>query len=157
MTPRWKTVTYGTLTGLGLLVGSVGIAAAATSGSASRAASSLANTAQGAIESDDPQFTSSVTIVDNEIEDGIDDDDAAEDAAEDAALAQLATITADQASQSANAAVPGTVCEVELDEEDGSVVYSVEILTDTGVVEVVVDAGNGNVLAQEVEDDDYDC
>lgn len=44
-------------------------------------------------------------------------------------------------------AAPGQVIKVSLDNENGNVVYSVEIRTSTGIVDVKVDAGNGTVLA----------
>lgn len=47
---------------------------------------------------------------------------------------------------SAVAAVPGPVEEWEIDEEDGRVVYEVQIVTDTGDVDVTVEATSGEVL-----------
>lgn len=100
-------------------------------------------------EADDQSaYTSSITVADT----GGEQDDATEAAN----LQQLATITADQASQAAVAAVPGTVQKVELDNENGSVVYSVEIQTTGGAIDVKVDAGNGKVLAQEADDGEPD-
>lgn len=177
MTPRWKKATYTTIAGLGLFTGAAGIAGAATGNSTPPAANSApanqdcvdgldaatgvecdggpaANAAndaneagehegtEGGEQSEDlPAYTSSITVADT----GHGQDDTTEAAA----LAKLATVTADQASQAALATVPGTLIKVELDNENGSVVYSVEIRTDRGVVDVKVDAGNGKVLAQE--------
>jgi len=60
------------------------------------------------------------------------------------ALAGLASITPEQAQDAALAANPGaTVVKVELDNENGALVYSVEL--DNGL-DVKVDAGNGAVL-----------
>ena len=70
------------------------------------------------------------------------------DAQEEAQLRTLAKITPQQASQAAQAAVPGTVSSVKLEEEDGSLVYQVVI----GQTEVLVDAGNGQVLHQGAAD-----
>lgn len=70
------------------------------------------------------------------------------DAQEEAQLRALAKITPQQASQAAQAAVPGTVTSVKLEDEDGSLVYAVVI----GQTEVKVDAGNGKVLHQEAAD-----
>jgi len=67
-------------------------------------------------------------------------------------LATLATVTPDEAEAAALAAVPGTVIEVELDDENGGVVYEVEIDTDSGRVEVMVDAGNASILHQDIDD-----
>ena len=79
-------------------------------------------------------------------------DETAREAAETKALEALATITPDQATTAALKAVPGTVGTVQLEEEDGFVVYKVEVTAADGTVtEVIVDAGNGTVLAQEVE------
>lgn len=63
------------------------------------------------------------------------------------ALASLATITPEQASAAAQAEVPGDVQGVELDSENGSLIYSVKI----GDKEVKVDAGTGAVLHVESE------
>lgn len=69
------------------------------------------------------------------------------------ALAGLATITADQANQAALAQVPGaTVQNTELENEDGSLVYSVQLVDSAGKAqEVKVDAGNGTVLHTEAD------
>lgn len=66
-------------------------------------------------------------------------------------LQQLATLTAEEAKQAALREFPGaTVGTVELDNENGSVVYSVHLTDSAGVEhDVKVDAGNGNVLAVE--------
>ena len=73
----------------------------------------------------------------------------AEDKAEGAEserLKSLARITPEQASAAALAQVPGTVKKVELENEDGNVVYGVEIKTADGERDVKVDAGDGRVL-----------
>lgn len=80
--------------------------------------------------------------------------DGQSEADEATALESLATITPQQARAAATAEVPGTVLEVELDNENGSVVYSVEIDNATGGhIDVKVDAGNGTVLHQDVDND----
>ncbi|MDV6374885.1 PepSY domain-containing protein [Deinococcus arenicola] len=66
------------------------------------------------------------------------------DAQESAQYLKLAKITLDQARAAALVAVPGTVTRIQLDEEEGSLVYEVEI----GNQEVIIDAGNGEVLYQ---------
>lgn len=71
------------------------------------------------------------------------------EAAESSSLRLIAKIGPEQASASALQAVPGKVIKVSLDNEDGNLVYSVEIKTSTGVVDVKVDAGNGKVLSQD--------
>jgi uncharacterized membrane protein YkoI len=73
----------------------------------------------------------------------------AEDRAEGAEserLKSLARITPEQARDAALAQVPGTVKKVELENEDGNVVYGVEIKTAKGESDVKVDAGDGRVL-----------
>ena len=111
-----------------------------------------ANKANEAIEVEDesPSYTSSI-VAPHPADDGSETAD--DEAAEAAALADLATITADQAQAAALAAVPGTVIQVELDNENGSVVYSVEVDTGNGIIDVKVDAGNGTVLHQDADDE----
>jgi uncharacterized membrane protein YkoI len=73
----------------------------------------------------------------------------AEDRAEGAEserLKSLARITPEQARDAALAQVPGTVKKVELENEDGNVVYGVEIKTAKGESDAKVDAGDGRVL-----------
>lgn len=84
--------------------------------------------------------------VEREANEGDDDDD--DDAREMAQYEALATITAEQAKQKAEAAQGETATKVELDEEDGSLVYEVEFANNT---EVLVDAGNGEILKTELE------
>jgi hypothetical protein len=69
---------------------------------------------------------------------------------EPADLSTLARIRADQAMAAARAAFPGAVVKkVELDNENGCLVYSVELSNN---MEVKVDAGNGAILHQELAD-----
>lgn len=70
------------------------------------------------------------------------------DAQEQSQYQALAKITAAQASTAAQAKVPGKVLSVKLEEEDGFLVYEVKI----GTMEVLVDAGNGQVLSQSAAD-----
>jgi uncharacterized membrane protein YkoI len=70
-------------------------------------------------------------------------------------LKSLARITPEQAQAAALAQVPGTVKKAELENEDGNVVYGVEIKTATGESDVKVDAGDGRVLHVE-RDGEYD-
>ncbi len=71
------------------------------------------------------------------------------EADESVALAPLAKITAEEATAAAQAVVAGDVIKVELENENGAVVYGVEI----GNVDVKVDAGTGQVLHQDSGDD----
>lgn len=70
-----------------------------------------------------------------------------------ARLQKLARVTPDQARAAALARVPGQVKQVELDNEDGNLVYAVEVQDAKGVTqEVTVDAGNARVLLVEQDD-----
>ncbi|KUK07969.1 MAG: Peptidase propeptide and YPEB domain protein [Caldanaerobacter subterraneus] len=71
------------------------------------------------------------------------------EAQESAQLSSLTKITPDEAKAAALKVVPGTVEKVSLDNENGYLVYSVEIKTNSGVIDVKVDAGNGAVLDQD--------
>lgn len=75
------------------------------------------------------------------------------EADEAAALEGLATLTADDAKAIAESETGATATEVELDDENGSLVYSVTL--DDGQ-EVLVDAGNGSVLLTEAADSEAD-
>ena len=72
----------------------------------------------------------------------------------------LAKITWGQAVQNALAAVHGQVLKTELEEENGFLVYGVEVVTaDKAIVDVKVDAGSGKVLAMErdkADDEDHE-
>lgn len=60
----------------------------------------------------------------------------------------LAKITMDQAIQEALASVQGQISKTELEDENGFLVYGVEVVTaDKAIVAVKVDAGSGKVLA----------
>jgi uncharacterized membrane protein YkoI len=69
-------------------------------------------------------------------------------------LKRLARITPEQAQAAALAQVPGTAKKVELENEDGNVVYGVEIKTANGESDVKVDAGDGRVLHVEKDGED---
>jgi hypothetical protein len=106
-------------------------------------AASNSNLAPGDLGADkgandqDPSYVSSIRV--------------SEDASDDQ-LSGLANITADQAETAALAGVPGVALATKLDNENGNVVYAVEIDTGSGVKEVKVDAGNGNILHIESDD-----
>lgn len=68
--------------------------------------------------------------------------DDAEEQQEATQLQKLAKITPQQARQAAQQEIGGQPNQVKLDNEDGNLVYTVEI----GQTEVKVDAGNGRVL-----------
>jgi uncharacterized membrane protein YkoI len=84
-----------------------------------------------------------------------DGDDAVQGSVRDPDPAKIGEGAAEEA---ALEAVPGTVHETELETNDGGyVVYDIEIAGDDGKNrEVTVDAGNGEVLYRELEDEDDD-
>lgn len=130
----------GTIIGLALLAGTIGggIALAQTpSGSGS---------GQDQIET--PAYSGSISVDQAQTE-GMSETD------ESAALQGQAKITADQAKAAAEAANTGAkAIKVELDNENGVLVYSVEL--DNGL-DVKVDAGNGSVVHTEQADGDNEA
>ena len=132
--PRLKRVLASIAIAAGLGVGAAGIAAAANDSGSPAPASSVDG------EHQDPSYRSSIQAPESANEN---------DAEEAKALEALATTTPDQARQAALAAVPGTAGNASLEEENGNVVYSVEVTANGTVTEVKVDAGNGSVLAKE--------
>lgn len=62
-------------------------------------------------------------------------------------------INSEAAIQIALQQVPGQVIKVELDYENGILVYDIDIRTQSGVYEVHVNAATGQVLKVEMEDD----
>ncbi|MFZ2071102.1 MAG: PepSY domain-containing protein [Halobacteriota archaeon] len=84
-----------------------------------------------------PRYGSSIRVDDTRYEGMSETDEAA-------ALAGMATITPEQAKAIALKAYPNTSCvELELDNENGALVYGVEL---SNGMDVKVDAGNGAVL-----------
>ena len=103
-------------------------------------------------EVQDPAFTGTVAApAETEQADG--QEGSAGDAQEKAALEALTSVSQRDAEAAAVSAVPGgTVTETDLGNENGWVVYSVEVTgTDGTVTEVTVDAGNGTVLAHQAQ------
>lgn len=79
--------------------------------------------------------------------------DAENEGAEAKQLEGLAKIDRAAAEKAALDAVPGTAKDAELGNENGYVVWEVEVQGSVGTLrEVKLDAGNGQVLAQEAED-----
>jgi uncharacterized membrane protein YkoI len=74
---------------------------------------------------------------------------------DESSLQELAKVDQAAAEQAALEAVPGTVHETELETSDnGYVVYDIEIAGEDGKNhEVKVDAGNGEILHQDLEDE----
>ena len=98
-----------------------------------------------------PAFAASIVIP---------EDESLSEADEAALLASLATVTPDEATAAALAETPGVVSSVQLDLEEGAVVYSVLVTNEAGeTVDVKVDAGNATVLdviVGEVDDADQE-
>lgn len=92
---------------------------------------------QAGQDEQEPLYSSSISVPETQ-------DDNLSESDEAAALAGLAKITADEAAAAALAANPGTtVVKTELENENGALVYSVEL--DNGL-DVKVDAGNAAIL-----------
>ena len=73
---------------------------------------------------------------------------------EEARLSSDAKVSKSDAEAAALQAVPGTVTASELGNENGSLVWEVDVQkADGSAVEVKVDAGDGTVLAQEADDE----
>ena len=73
-----------------------------------------------------------------------------------AALQKLAKITREQAVQIAQGAAAGTVVESALENEDQNLVYTVEVENAGSTSDVIIDAGNGKVLAVQADGADKD-
>jgi uncharacterized membrane protein YkoI len=100
---------------------------------------------QDEVDEQQPQYTGSISVDESQYK-GMGEADEA------AALQTKATITSAQAEAAALAANPGTtVAKTELGNENGFVVYSVEL---GNGMDVKVDAGNGKVLHSEPAGDD---
>ena len=96
----------------------------------------------GFAESDESEVANGTIRIENQVE---------------ADFPALAKIAWGQAVQKALAAVHGQVLKTELEEENGFLVYGVEVVTaDKAIVEVKVDAGSGKVLAMERDKADDD-
>lgn len=159
-----------------LTVGAVVVAMLALGGGTAYAATHQQEaTQQGttAQEKQQPQYTGSIAAPEekdqgneaadanegedqgNEANDTNEGEDQGNEAAESKQLQSLARIDQTTAEQAALEAVPGTVKDTELENENGFVVYGVEIAGNDGkTYDVKVDAGNAKVLQQEVEGTD---
>ena len=60
----------------------------------------------------------------------------------------VAKVSSGQAAKAATDAVPGQVLSLGLEQEDGFLVYAVEVVNpDSGLHEINIDAGNGKILS----------
>ncbi|AQQ53275.1 PepSY domain-containing protein [Planococcus lenghuensis] len=71
-------------------------------------------------------------------------------------MIEQALLTEADAQEIALEEVAGDVTAVDVDEENGVVVFTFDITTDTGVTEVEVDGDTGEVLGTEDEENDDD-
>jgi hypothetical protein len=125
------------------------LTAVVVGGGASLAAASDGTSADAATTKDaaDPTFAGSVRAPAEQNGQEVPGDQ------QQAALQELATVSPQQAEEAALSAVPGTVADTDLDEENGFVLYSVEVNGSNGTVtEVTVDAGGAEVLARQAQD-----
>ena len=70
-----------------------------------------------------------------------------------AEFAKHAKISQQQAEAAALAVQPGQVVKAKLDNEDGYLVWQIDVKHGRGTTEIAVDAGNSKVLAAEAEGD----
>lgn len=116
-----------------------------------------------------PEQRSSVQLADDEGDDDADDarDDKADDRDDDRGAedredreentreTRATKITASEASEAALKAVTGTVTELSLDDEDGGLVWEVDVLGKDGAWhDITLDAGNGTVLNKHTDRED---
>ena len=88
-------------------------------------------------------------------EDGEEQGEEENDDLSQAELAKQAKITEEAATKIALEKVPGTVNEVELEDEDGTIVYGFEIVSTDGTQQdVKVDAQTGKIVKVEADDDE---
>lgn len=98
--------------------------------------------ASAVVNNENPlDYVASITVPDNA--DGAQEMSEAQESAQ---LAPLAKITAEEAKTIAVGTVDGEIAKVELENENGNLVYSVEIAQNNKELDVKIDAGNGNVL-----------
>ena len=124
----------------GILAGAVGLTAYAQS-----APTTVPIVSQQVSDTDNIQDKGGVEVADQNENDGEQND-----AAEQASLQSKTKITAEQAKTIALSKVSGTVTSVQLDDEDGVLVYEVTI----GTQEVRVNAVDGSILKIEKSDSD---
>lgn len=71
-----------------------------------------------------------------------------------AEFAKHAKVSQQQAEAAALKVQPGQVVKAKLDDEDGYLVWQIDVKHDRGTTEIAVDAGNSEVLAAEAEEED---
>jgi len=76
---------------------------------------------------------------------------------DDQTMARLSSISSSEAAAIAIQAFPGKVIETRLDNENGFLIWEVEVITPNGrESELKIDAGNGHLLAIETDEDEDD-
>lgn len=139
-----------------ILAGALGTLAIAQSGAPAQQKQDppYRSSIQAPVGADDDSDSDSETEEADEAEEQEQEENDRGEAAESAQLLALAKISSEQARAAALARVPGTVLDSELDNENGNVVYSVEVRkADRSVVDIKVDAGTGQVLHIETDED----
>ncbi len=130
----------GVVMGASLLLGSLGSGIAMAQVSPERTSVAPQQEAGPNDQMMEPSYSGSITVPQDQAT-------GQSEADESAALQSLTRITADQAKAAAEAANPGaTAVKVGLDNENGVLVYSVEL---SNGLDVKVDAGNGQILHTE--------
>lgn len=126
-----------------VVVGTLAAALLAVGGFSAMAVAESPTTQQGSsTQEEQPSYQGSIAAPEGQ----------GDEAAESSQLESLAKIDQATAEQAALKAVPGTVKNTELENENGFVVYGVEIAGNDGKThDVKVDAGNAEVLHQDVD------
>ncbi len=142
---RTKRIILGGAAAVGLTLGVAALSGAATTPAPPPSAPAQHQAAEQD-QTQDPNLNGSIQSP---------EDESASEADETKALEGLAKISAADAEKAAVAAVPGgTVNSTELGNENGSVVYEVDMTDANGTaLEVKVDAGNAEVLDQSADDE----
>ena len=101
----------------------------------------------------DAQTGKIVKVEADDEENGKENDEEENDTQNQAELAKQAKITEEQATKTALEKVPGTVNEVELEDENGTIVYEIEVVSTDGTQQdVKVDAQTGKIVKVEADD-----
>ena len=103
----------------------------------------------------DAQTGKIVKVEADDEENGEENDEEENDAQSQAELAKQAKITEEEATKTALEKVPGTVNEVELEDENGTIVYGIEVVSTDGTQQdVKVDAQTGKIVKVEADDEE---
>ena len=101
----------------------------------------------------DAQTGKIVKVEADDEENGKENDEEENDTQTQAELAKQAKITEEEATKTALEKVPGTVNQVELEDENGTIVYGIEVVSTDGTQQdVKVDAQTGKIVKVEADD-----